>query len=336
MPLLVVPLDPDESGALTLAEWDALAACERVLFERPDHPLAARLRSHGIDAGPFDDEPDASRDGWGLVVDARSARTVELAKAGAHVTSGASRSPDSLSAAWAAPVARRAAAALGGAALVMARLRSPDGCPWDLEQTHDSLEVHLIEEAHEVLDAIDRGAVGAELEEELGDLLLQVLFHAQMAADDGRFDVEGVAAGLAGKLVHRHPHVFGDVTVGGASDVVRNWETIKAEEKKRIGPFDDVPSSLPALLTAYKIQKRAAGLGWDAPPAEARAGLDAAVAALSAPAPDVRQGADPASTTPGGQVGEVLFWAVAVARAAGIDPESALRQATLHFRESFS
>jgi NTP pyrophosphatase (non-canonical NTP hydrolase) len=321
--------------------------------------LAARLREHGVEAGPFDDEPDAASDGWALVVDARSARTVELAKAGARVTSGPAPSPDALTAAHAASVARRAAAALGGAAVVMARLRSADGCPWDLEQSHESLEVHLIEEAHEVLDAIDRGATGAELEEELGDLLLQVLFHAQMAADDGRFDIEGVAAGLAAKLVHRHPHVFGDVTVGGAADVVRNWETIKAEEKSRSGAFEDVPSGLPALLFAYKIQKRAAGLGWHAPPAEARARLEGAVAALaadpdeaasarepdgvaSAPDPDgVASAPDPdgvasAPDPDGAALGEVLFWTVAVARAAGIDPESALRHATNRFKEGLS
>lgn len=323
MPLLVVPLDPEDAGALTLEEWDALVACERVLFERPDHPLAERLRSHGVDAGPFDDEPDAGRDGWALVIGSGSPRGVELAKAGARVTSGAARSPDSLTSAHGAGIARRAAAALGGAAIVMARLRSPDGCPWDHEQTHESLEVHLIEEAHEVLDAIDRGATGPELEEELGDLLLQVLFHAQMAADDGRFDVEGVADVLAGKLVHRHPHVFGDVAVTGASDVVRNWEAIKAAEKQRTGPFDDVPRTLPALLATYKIQKRAAGLGWDAPAPEATARLERAVAEVS-PFPSAAE------------LGEVLFWTVAVARAAGLDPESALRQATLRFKDSFN
>jgi MazG family protein len=322
MPLLVVPIDPEEVGALTIEEWDALVSCERVLFERPGHPLAARLAAHGVDAGPFDDELDAGRDGWAVVLDASSPRAVELAKAGARVMSGAARSPDSLTSAHGARVARRAAAALGGAALVMARLRSPDGCPWDHEQTHESLEVHLIEEAHEVLDAIDRGATGAELEEELGDLLLQVLFHAQMAADDERFDIEGVANVLAGKLVHRHPHVFGDVAVTGASDVVRNWEAIKAAEKQRTGPFDDVPSSLPALLAAYKIQKRAAGLDWAAPGPEAIARLEQAVAAVS-PSPSAAE------------LGEVLFWTVAVARAAGLDPESALRQSTLHFKETF-
>lgn len=329
MPLVVVPLGVGEEHALTLREWDALRACERVLFERPDHPLAERLRAHGVVAGPFDEEDedvDPGRDGWALVTEPDSPRVVELARAGAVVTSGAAGAPDSLTAAHAAPVARRAAAALGEAALVMARLRSPDGCPWDHEQTHESLEVHLIEEAHEVLDAIDRGAIREELEEELGDVLLQVLFHAQMAADDGRFDIEGVATALAGKLVHRHPHVFGDVAVEGASDVVRNWETIKAAEKKRAGApadrFADIPPSLPALLAAYKTQKRAASLGWEASSGEALARLRAAADAGEA-----------AGTAEG--LGELLFWAVAVARAAGLDPESALRRATLRFKQSF-
>ena len=318
-----MPLAVDEVGALTIDEWDRLRACERVLFEHPEHPLAERLRADGVDVGTLDDDPDATRDGWALVADPSSPRLVELAKAGADVTGGAARSVDPLTAAHGAVVGRRAAAALGGAALVMARLRSPDGCPWDLEQSHESLEVHLIEEAHEVLDAIDRGAVKEELEEELGDLLLQVLFHAQMAADDGRFDIEGVATVLTGKLVHRHPHVFGDVAVSGASDVVRNWEAIKATEKERTsGAFDDIPQSLPALLAAYKTQKRAAGLDWASPAPEARARLGAALDAVG----------DEVSAE---SLGEVLFWTVAVARAAGVDPESALRQATLRFKDSF-
>ena len=329
--MLVVPLGRDETEWLTLGEWDALASRERVLFERPDHPLAERLRAQGVAAGAFDDEPDAAADRWALVVDPDSPRLVELAKAGAEVSSGAATVPDSLTAAHGARIGRRSAAALGEAALVMARLRSADGCPWDHEQTHESLQVHLIEEAHEVIDAIDRGAVGADLEEELGDLLLQVLFPAQMAADDGRFDIEGVARGLAGKLVHRHPHVFGDVAVGGAADVVRNWETIKAAEKGRTesdeGPFAGMPATLPALLAAYKTQKRAAGLGWDAPLERARAALANAVSALS----ETPQAA-PASAA---ALGEVLFWTVAIARAAGIDPESALRHATLRFKDSF-
>jgi MazG family protein len=329
--LLVVPLGRDEVELLTLGEWDSLLACDRVLFEAPDHPLADRLRAEGVDAGPFDDEPDASAETWALVADPGSPRLIELARAGAVVTAGVARPPDSLTAAHGAAIGRRSSAALGGAALVMARLRGRDGCPWDHEQTHESLRVHLLEEAHEVLDAIDKGAIGADLEEELGDLLLQVLFHAQMAADDGRFDIEGVGLALAGKLVNRHPHVFGDVAVSGASDVVRNWEQIKAAEKGRgsgdpgsssaAGHFADIPRGLPALLAAYKTQKRAAGLGWEADLARAGTALRSALDGAAAPTED--------------ELGEILFWAVALGRAAGIDPESALRRATLRFTTSF-
>jgi MazG family protein len=178
------------------------------------------------------------------------------------------------------------------------------------------LQVHLVEEAHEVLEAIDRGQLGAELEEELGDLLLQVVFHAQMAADDERFDLDGVARVLVGKLVHRHPHVFGDTNVSGASEVVANWETIKAGEKKeRSGPFDGIPSGLPALVGAHKVQKRAAALGFEPSVEDAREKAGTALA--------------------GGDLGEALFWIVALARDGGIDAEGALRKATVRFRDSF-
>ncbi|HEV2757478.1 MAG TPA: MazG family protein [Actinomycetota bacterium] len=317
--LVVVPLASGDWERLTLHEWDLLRASERVLFEDPEHPLLARLHDAGVAAGPFDDEPDAAQASWALVADPGSPRVRELAEAGATVTSGASPAPDALTAAQGAPVGRRASAAFGSLALVMARLRGPGGCPWDAEQTHESLRVHLLEEAHEVLEAIDAGTFGAELEEELGDLLLQVVFHAQLAADDGRFDVAGVAERIVAKLLHRHPHVFGDVEVSGAADVVANWEAIKANEKKeRKGPFDGIPPSLPGLLAAYKTQKRAAALGFrpDAETARQRV-----ADALAAPA-------DPES------LGEALFWLVAVARSAGVDPEGALAKATLKFRQS--
>jgi MazG family protein len=318
--LVVVPLASGESEWLTIGEWDLLTSCERVLFEDPGHPLVARLAAAGVAAGPFDDEPDASRAGWALVADPGSPRVLELARAGAIVTSGPSPSPDPLTAAHGARFGRRAGSSLGGLALVMSRLRGPDGCPWDAEQTHESLRVHLLEEAHEVLEAIDEGATGEELEEELGDLLLQVVFHAQLAADDGRFDVATVADRLVAKLLHRHPHVFGDVVVGGAAEVVSNWEAIKAEEKKgdRPGPFDGIPPTLPALLKAYKVQKRAAALGFEADAATARSRVEEALS----------PGATPES------VGDALFWTVALARSAGIDPEGALARATQRFRQS--
>ena len=135
---------------------------------------------------------------------------------------------------------------------VMARLRGPGGCPWDLEQTHSSLAHHLLEETHEVLDAIDRGD-RERLREELGDVLLQVVFHAQMAADDGAWDLDDVARGIVEKLIRRHPHVFGEVEVSGADEVLVNWERIKAEEKGPRALEDDIPETLPALARAAKV-----------------------------------------------------------------------------------
>jgi MazG family protein len=317
VPLLVLPLAPEETQLLTLAEWDAISSCSRVLFERPDHPLRARLTSAGVEAGPFDDEPGATKEGWALVTDPGSERAVELAKQGATVLLG-TRSLDALTAARGARIARRAGASLTELAIVMARLRSPEGCPWDREQSHESLRVHLIEEAHEVLEAIEAGTLGQELEEELGDLLLQVFFHAQLAADDGRFDVADVADAIVAKLIHRHPHVFGETQVADASEVIRNWEAIKAEEKQRSDRFADIPKGLPALLTAYKTQKRAAGAGFEADEEHA---LERA-RALLAGSPDAEA------------LGDLLFWTVALARARGIDPEGALRSSLVRFRES--
>ncbi|MEA2508939.1 MAG: nucleoside triphosphate diphosphatase [Actinomycetota bacterium] len=232
MPLLIVPLAAEETEWLTLGELDRLRACSKILFEDPSHPLLTRLLGEGAVAGPFDDEPSAGTDGIALVAAPGSPRIVELAKLGADVTSGPSSLGDPLTAAHGAYVLRRAQASLGELVGVMARLRSDDGCPWDREQDHASLVPHLLEEADEVLEAIEAGDLGEELEDELGDVLLQVAFHAQLAADEGRFDVSSVATAIVAKLVRRHPHVFAEVTVVGADDVVRNWNAIKAEEKK--------------------------------------------------------------------------------------------------------
>jgi XTP/dITP diphosphohydrolase len=312
--LLVVPLGSEETHLLTLGEWEQLLACEGVMFERADHPLIEKLVAAGVRAGAFDDEPGAGRSGWAFVAEPDSSRVVELAKAGARVSPGPAVSPDDLSAAHGAGIVRRAGASAASLAVIMARLRSADGCPWDREQDHSSLTVHLLEEAHEVIDAIERGEEGVQLEEELGDLLLQVFFHAQMAADDSRFDVSGVGDAIVAKLIRRHPHVFGDTIAGSASEVVHNWEAIKSKEKKRGDLFDDIPRSLPALTSAYKTQKRASSLGWS--PEEA----DAVAQAQSA----LKEG----------DLGSALFWTVAAARAGGTDPEGALRRATRSFVES--
>ncbi|MDP9235669.1 MAG: nucleoside triphosphate pyrophosphohydrolase [Actinomycetota bacterium] len=232
MPLLVVPLAAEESDHLTLREYDRLRACTKVLFEDPAHPLMSRLIEEGIAAGPFDDEPAADADTVGLVAAPDSPRIVELARLGAEVTAGPSSIDDPLTAAHGAYVLRRAQASLGELVAVMARLRSDDGCPWDREQTHASLVPHLLEEAQEVLEAIEAGDVGEQLEDELGDILLQVAFHAEMAAREERFDVAGVGTAIVTKLVRRHPHVFAGVQVSGPDEVIRNWNEIKAEEKK--------------------------------------------------------------------------------------------------------
>jgi XTP/dITP diphosphohydrolase len=232
VPLLVVPLAAEESDRVTLREYDRLRACTKVLFEDPSHPLLSRLIEEGISAGPFDDEPAADADAVGLVAAPDSPRIVELARLGAEVTAGPSSIDDYLTAAHGAYVLRRAQASLGELVALMARLRSADGCPWDREQTHASLAPHLLEEAQEVLEAIEAGDVGDELEDELGDILLQVAFHAEMAAREQRFDVAGVSKAIVSKLVRRHPHVFAGLQVSGPDEVIRNWNQIKAEEKK--------------------------------------------------------------------------------------------------------
>jgi tetrapyrrole methylase family protein/MazG family protein len=210
---------------------------------------------------------------------------------------------------------------------VMARLRGPDGCPWDHEQTHRSLARHLLEETHEVLEAIDADDRDL-LREELGDVLLQVAFHAQMAADDGAWDVDDVAEGIVRKLIRRHPHVFGELEVSGADEVLVNWERIKAEEKGGERPLEDeIPPTLPALARAAKVQRRAAGRGFEWRTVEGALGaLREEVDELEA-----HTGADEAEE----EIGDVLFATVAVARRLGVDAESALRRTTRGFAERY-
>lgn len=232
MSLLVVALAPDETELLTLGEWEELLACSPVSFERAGHPLMDRLRAAGVDARVLAGEPDPSADGSALVADPVSARIADLAERGATISTGGIPVPDALTAARGSYLFRRAGRSMGALSFVMARLRGPGGCPWDAKQTHASLLPHLREESDEVAEAIDAGTLGAELEEELGDVLLQVAFHAQMGADEERFDLASIADVLVAKLIRRHPHVFGDVTVADADEVIRNWNRIKLEEKK--------------------------------------------------------------------------------------------------------
>ena len=227
-------------------------------------------------------------------------------------------------------------AALLDLVAIMDRLRTE--CPWDARQTHESLVPHLLEETYEALESIERHDL-AELRGELGDVLLQVLFHARIAAErtDGTgFTIDDVAKGIADKLVRRHPHVFGDVSVSSADEVKRNWEMIKAEERAAAGggqgsALGGVPMGQPALSLAAQLQRRAAAAG--APPelADLRAAAEYAGGAAGAAGASGDAGAAGAVSP----LGAELFALVARARAAGIDPELELRRAARLFRDRF-
>lgn len=208
-----------------------------------------------------------------------------------------------------------------GLRAIVAKLRSPDGgCPWDLEQTHESLKRYLIEEAYEALEALDEGEP-KKMAEELGDLLFQVLIHAQLGEDEGAFAIEDVITSIAAKLVRRHPHVFGDLAVEGAQEVLRNWETLKKAERGDAPLLAAVPKALPALLQAQSVQSRAS-----------KAGLEAARAADAA-GEAIASRLEPRSAISEEALGEVLFAIVAAARRHGIDAEEALRRRIARFRE---
>jgi len=211
-------------------------------------------------------------------------------------------------------------------------------CPWDREQTHHSLAGHLIEEAYETVDAIgslpaaaprgdiDFGAY-AEVEEELGDLLLQIVFHATLAEETGAFDIEDVAEGIRRKLVRRHPHVFSDVEVGDVQDVLCNWEAIKQEEKGRESLMDDVPVALPGVARADKLQKRAASVGFDWEDA------DPVFAKVSEELGELREAPDVEAQLD--ELGDVLFAVVNLSRHLGVDPEIALARSNDRFSDRF-
>ncbi|HEX4355517.1 MAG TPA: nucleoside triphosphate pyrophosphohydrolase [Polyangiales bacterium] len=202
---------------------------------------------------------------------------------------------------------------------IMRRLLAPDGCPWDREQTLQTLRPYVIEEAHEVVDAIDSGKP-EELREELGDLLLQIVFQAELARARGWFGPDDVVSAICEKLVRRHPHVFGDETVSGVDEVLANWEVIKAKEKAGRGVLDGVPKALPALLRAMRVGEKAARVGFDWPDADgARAKVTEELSEL-----DVALASGDRDQIEH-ELGDVLFALVSVARKANLDPEAALR-----------
>jgi MazG family protein len=221
---------------------------------------------------------------------------------------------------------------------VVARLRAPDGCPWDRAQTHLTLRRHLLDESYELLDAIEDGDPD-RLKEELGDVLLQAVFHAQMAADDGVFDIDDVSEVTVEKLIRRHPHVFAQVEERTPDEVYANWERIKASEKAEGEGIDaGIPRSLPGLLAAQKVQRRAAGRGFDW--AELQGAVDKVREELSELEEAARgqEGADREGSAKDAleeEVGDVLFAVTALARKLGVDAETALRTTTRKFVDRF-
>jgi XTP/dITP diphosphohydrolase/ATP diphosphatase len=249
-----------------------------------------------------------------------------------------------------AGVAERAAGPLGEAISIMARLRAPGGCPWDREQTFDTIKRYTLEETYEVFDAIERRA-WPELKDELGDLLLQVLFYAQMAAEAGHFDIADVAANLNAKLIRRHPHVFpvegklADAT--DADAVLRNWEQIKRGEKRATGEtatasvLEAIPRSMPAVMEAGKLGSKAAKVGFDWPDAQGvfeklQEEIDELTAEMEkAKTAELTRSEEKKETRIEEELGDILFTAVNLARHLKVDAESALRGANAKFRARF-
>jgi MazG family protein len=339
--------------------WRALDAARPVLLLDADHPSVPALEVGEIPwevLAPAEDTGPAGRDlllvGQGLDVEgvaaARRQADALLAVAAERgeatlllppVNDGpfvqlladrAARQHVEVEAVY--PLGEPKGAALLDLVATEARLRGPGGCPWDLEQTHASLARNLTEEAYEVLDAIDEGDP-EHLREELGDLLLQVVFHAQIAEDAGSFDIDAVARGIVAKLVRRHPHVFGDAVAETAADVKANWDRIKREDEGRADPLAGIPAALPALQRAAKLQKRAgeSGFAWPTtkgPADKVNEELAELLQALDAEVPDPEHVE--------WEVGDLLFAAVALARAAGVEPEGALRKAGRRFAERYA
>ncbi|MGB7876227.1 MAG: nucleoside triphosphate pyrophosphohydrolase [Anaerolineales bacterium] len=215
---------------------------------------------------------------------------------------------------------------------IVAHLRAPDGCPWDREQTHESLRTHLLEESYEALEAIDAGDVDG-MREEFGDLLLQIVLHAQIANEEGEFSINSLIKGIHDKIVRRHPHVFGEVKLDGVKGVLHNWEKLKEAERKGTGKnerglLDGVPKSLPALTQAQEYQDRAARVGFDWPVVEGV--LEKVVEEIQ----EIKAAMNDEELAE--EIGDLFFVLVNLARWKKVDAESALRETNLKFKKRFA
>ena len=215
---------------------------------------------------------------------------------------------------------------------IMARLRAPDGCPWDREQTFDTIKPYTLEETYEVLDAIDRRDWG-DLAEEIGDYLLQAVFYAQMGREQGLFKIEDALDAINEKLVRRHPHVFADAIAETPADVKARWDVIKEQEKEAKGKapqglLDGIPRAMPALVEAQQISVRAAGAGFEWP------NFDEVIAKLHEELDELKRAGTPAERE--AEIGDLLFTLVNIARWSKADAEQALRATNVKFRERFA
>jgi len=326
-------------GLLPFQAWDALGAADEVLLrDRDAHPSAPHLYMAGLDLVELTpatlDRGDLDLTRPGAPEDRRYAKAlVDRAVAGEVPVYLLGPEDEGLPPALAGMAAERdlrielvfLAPHPEGTELlrlveVMRRLRDPEhGCPWDLQQDHASLLGYLLEEAYELVEAIE-GGDDVDIAEELGDVLLQIVFHAQVARDRDAFGVDDVARGIADKLVRRHPHVFADGAAETAEDVQVSWDQLKAEEKSRTGPFDGVPQVMAGLMLLENLQRKAAKHGLAHAPD--------ATSTLREEAERLTEQSDVESA-----IGTLLESTVLVARELGVDPESAARSAARRFRE---
>jgi len=209
---------------------------------------------------------------------------------------------------------------------IMARLRAPDGCPWDREQHYKDIAAHTLEETHEVLSAIDKNDFNA-LCEELGDLLLQILFYSQIAKEEDHFTIDEVIDSIKDKLIHRHPHVFGDTKVSGTGEVVERWEELKKEEGKKF-VLSGVPNSLPALLKAFRLGEKTSRVGFD------WTDVEGILSKIEEEAHELHEARDKGNKEDiDHEYGDLLFTLANLGRFLGLDPEGSLRRASSRFME---
>ncbi len=342
--LTLIGLGPsDTRDGLSLGAWDALKSMSGPKFARSHlHPAVQWLES---DAGgvTFDAHLDDLSDANAVqrVLEAAQAGDVVYAVPGhpligdptcIPIAEALRRENIPLRVFAPAPLPAETPADFDALAQVMARLRGPNGCPWDREQTPVSLRKYVIEEAYEVVEAIDAQSP-AKLSEELGDLLLQVVFHAQLASETGAFTLSQVTQSITEKLIRRHPHVFGAVTVSGSDEVLTNWEQIKRSEpgyEDRRSILDGIPAGLPALMRASEVSGRVVKVGFDWPStSEVLDKVEEEIAELRA---EIAAGQ---TARAGDELGDLLFTLVNVARRLKIDPEDALRRMTFRFAARF-